>query len=60
MHTVVTAIQGLIDAADEQLMKREISVDLSKVSHMLAFVHRCIVFEEVDQKKLSTRITTVI
>lgn len=31
-HTVVTAIQGLIDAADEQLMKRENSEDLSKVS----------------------------
>lgn len=30
---VVTAIQGLIDAADEQLNKRENSMDLSKVSH---------------------------
>lgn len=31
-ETVVTAIQGLIDAADEQLNKRENSTDLSKVS----------------------------
>lgn len=30
---VVTAIQGLIDAADEQLNKRENSMDLNKVSH---------------------------
>lgn len=29
--TVVTAIQGLIDAADEQLYKRENSVDSNKV-----------------------------
>lgn len=32
---VVTAIQGLIDAADEQLNKRENSEDLSKVSKCL-------------------------
>lgn len=32
MQIVVTAIQGLIDAADEQLNKRENSEDLSKVS----------------------------
>lgn len=32
IRIVVTAIQGLIDAADEQLMKRENSEDLSKVS----------------------------
>lgn len=36
--TVVTAIQGLIDAADEQLNKRENSEDLSKVSK-IAFIH---------------------
>lgn len=35
---VVTAIQGLIDAADEQLSKRGNSEDLSKVS-TFAFIH---------------------
>lgn len=30
-ESVVTAIQGLIDAADEQLHKRENTMDLSKV-----------------------------
>lgn len=32
IYPVVTAIQGLIDAADEQLAKRDNSMGLSKVS----------------------------
>lgn len=32
LHIVITAIQGLIDAADEQIKRREAANDQNKVS----------------------------